>query len=50
MTNSRPTGEKGVEFSQMGALAGHLLFDRFDDGSETALEVDGGSVIRSRFR
>ena len=35
-------GEKGVEFSQMGALAGHLLFDRFDDGSETALEVDGG--------
>ena len=35
-------GEEGVEFSQVGALAGHLLFDRFDDGSEAMLEVKRG--------
>ena len=32
-------GEEGVDFSQVRALAGHSLFDRFDDGREAALEV-----------
>ena len=35
-------GEEGVDFGQVRALAGHLLFDRFDDGSEAAQEVKGG--------
>ena len=34
-------GEEGVEFGQMGALAGLLLFDGFDDCGEAVLEVDG---------
>ena len=31
-------GEKGVEFGQVGALAGLLAFDGFGDGGETILE------------
>ena len=34
-------GEEGVEFGEVGALAGFLLFDGFDDGGEAVLEVEG---------
>jgi len=34
-------GEEKVEFGEVGALPGLLLFHRFDDGSEAALEVEG---------
>ena len=33
-------GEEGVEFSQVGALAGLLLLDGFDNGGEVVLEVE----------
>ena len=34
-------GEEGVEFGEVGALAGLLVFDGFDDGGEAVLEVEG---------
>ena len=34
-------GEEGVEFGEVGSLAGLLVFDGFDDGGEAMLEVDG---------
>ena len=34
-------GEEGVEFGQVGALAGLLLLDGLDDGCEAVLEVEG---------
>ena len=33
-------GEEGVEFGHVGALAGLLFFDRFDDGSEAVLFIE----------
>ena len=33
-------GEEGVEFGEVGALAGFLSFDGLDDGGEVVLEVD----------
>ena len=33
---------EGVELGEVGALAGLLLFDGFDDGGEAVLEVEGG--------
>ena len=43
--------EKRIEFGQMGALDGLLLFDGLSDGGEAALEVEGGKCDnRSRFR
>ena len=35
-------GEEGVEFGQVGALAGLLLLDGFDYGREAELEVEWG--------
>ena len=35
-------GEKGVEFGEVGALAGFLLLNGFDDGGEAVLEVERG--------
>ena len=35
-------GEEGVEFGLVGAMAGPLLFDRFDDGGEAKLEIERG--------
>ena len=35
-------GEEGVEFGEVGALAGLLLLDGFDDGGEAVLEVERG--------
>ena len=34
-------GEQGVEFIQVGAQAGFLLFDGLDDGGEMVLEIRG---------
>ena len=34
--------KRGVEFAQVGALAGLLLLDGFDDGIEAAQEVKRG--------
>jgi hypothetical protein len=34
--------EEGVEFGEVGALSGLLLFGGFDDDSEAVLEVEGG--------
>ena len=34
-------GEEGVEFGQVGALGGLMLFDGFGDGGEVMLEVEG---------
>jgi hypothetical protein len=33
-------GEEGVEFGEVGSLAGLLVFDGFDDGGEAVLEVE----------
>ena len=40
-------GEEGVEFGQVGALAGFLLLDGLDDGGEAVLEVQPGGTITS---
>ena len=34
-------GEEGVEFGEVGALAGPSVFDGFDDVGEAVLEVEG---------
>jgi hypothetical protein len=34
-------GEEGVEFGEVGSLAGLLVFDGFDDGGEAVLDVEG---------
>ena len=39
-------GEEGVEFGEVGTLAGPLLFDGFDDYGKAMLEVEGGSGNR----
>ena len=35
-------GEEGVEFGEVGALAGSVFLDGFDDGGEAVLEVERG--------
>ena len=42
-------GEEGVEFGEVGALAGFLVFDGFDDGREAKLEVERGERTTSDF-
>ena len=38
--------EEGVEFGEVGSLAGLLVFDGFDDGGEAVLEVEGRKQYR----
>ena len=42
-------GEEGVEFVEVGALAGLLLLDGFDDPCEAVLEIERGEWDSSFF-